>query len=200
MIEDFEEFLLDSKLNIHTTGRNDKHADQHRYPYEATAYVVLERLAEAGLLSSEDVLLDYGCGKGRVPIYFHYKVGCKGFGVEMMKEFYKNALENQKGYAGGNDICFVNTKAESYEVPEEVNSFFFFNPFDIGIFRGVMKKILQSYDKAPRKMKFFFYYPQDEYIHFLENETDLILNREIDCKDLFAGEENRSRLLIYELN
>ena len=35
----------DSLLHIRTTGRDDSHSDQYRYPYEPTPYSVLERLA-----------------------------------------------------------------------------------------------------------------------------------------------------------
>ena len=40
----------DRFLKIRTSGRDDSHADQYRYPYEPTAYVVLERLAKSGLI------------------------------------------------------------------------------------------------------------------------------------------------------
>ena len=36
----------DKKLNIHTAGRDDSHADAYHHPYEPTPYEVLERLAE----------------------------------------------------------------------------------------------------------------------------------------------------------
>ena len=38
----------DNMLRIHTSGRDDSHADQYRYPYEPTPYCVLERLANSG--------------------------------------------------------------------------------------------------------------------------------------------------------
>ena len=40
----------DKLLKIKTTGRDDSHSDQYRYPYEPTSYMVLERLANSGLL------------------------------------------------------------------------------------------------------------------------------------------------------
>ncbi|MFQ9151333.1 MAG: hypothetical protein ACLR6B_07085 [Blautia sp.] len=40
----------DKLLKIKTTGRDDSHADQYRYPYEPTPYSVLERLANSGLI------------------------------------------------------------------------------------------------------------------------------------------------------
>lgn len=35
----------DKLLQIRTDGRDDKNADDYRYPYEPTPYCVLERLA-----------------------------------------------------------------------------------------------------------------------------------------------------------
>lgn len=64
--EDWNETKWDKFLRIHTTGRDDSHADQYRYPYEPTPYPVLERLANTGLIRKGNTLLDYGCGKGRV--------------------------------------------------------------------------------------------------------------------------------------
>ena len=59
----------DKRLQIHTIGRDDLNADEYRYPYEPTPYCVLERLAESGLFGENDVVLDYGCGKGRVDFF-----------------------------------------------------------------------------------------------------------------------------------
>ena len=56
----------DKLLKIKTTGRDDSRSDQYRYPYEPTQYCVLERLANNGLITKKNVLLDYGTGKGRV--------------------------------------------------------------------------------------------------------------------------------------
>ena len=67
----------DKKLKIHTAGRQDSHADQYHYPYEPTPYSVLDRLAESGYLKKQNILIDYGCGKGRVGFFLHYAVGCK---------------------------------------------------------------------------------------------------------------------------
>lgn len=39
---------------------------------EPTPYCVLERLANSGLIRKKDVVLDYGCGKGRVDFFLYY--------------------------------------------------------------------------------------------------------------------------------
>lgn len=59
------ESAWDKLLQIKTVGRDDTNADEYRYPYEPTPYSVLERLASTGLIGKGDVVLDYGCGKGR---------------------------------------------------------------------------------------------------------------------------------------
>ena len=57
------EFLIDAKLHIDTIVRDDQYSDTYRYPYEPTAYAVLERIAESGYITKNDLLIDYGSGK-----------------------------------------------------------------------------------------------------------------------------------------
>lgn len=198
MSKDFDEFLIDSKLNIKTTGRDDKHSDTHRYPYEPTTYSVLERLVESEYIDNTDCLMDYGCGKGRVPIYFHDMLGCKGYGIELVKEYYEIATANAVSNGCQGEVYFFQGKAEGYELPCDVTACFFFNPFDIGIMRGVMKQIMDSYDKNPRCIRLFFYYPQDEYIAFLSTIPELDFVDEVDCTDLFDKLDSRNRIMIFE--
>lgn len=47
------ELQWDKLLKIKTTGRDDSHSDQYRYPYEPTPYCVLERLANSGLIGKK---------------------------------------------------------------------------------------------------------------------------------------------------
>ena len=48
-------------------------------------------------------------------------------------------------------------------------------------------------------MRLFFYYPQDEYVAFLMGVDELDFVDEIDCVDLFAENDDRNRVLIFEL-
>ena len=50
---DQNETQWDRLLKIKTTGRDDSHSDQYRYPYEPTQYCVLERLAHSGLIGKK---------------------------------------------------------------------------------------------------------------------------------------------------
>ena len=61
-----------------------------------------------------------------------------------------------------------------------------------------MNKIQESYFDNPRKILLFFYYPSDEYIAYLMTNDYVSFYDEIDCKDLFDGNDSRERVLIFE--
>lgn len=193
------ELRWDKLLKIRTTGRDDTKSDQYRYPYEPTPYSVLERLANSGYIGKKDILIDYGCGKGRVDYFLSYQTRCRSIGVEYDERIYDSALKNKETAVSAARTEFHLGSAESYEVPADVNRFFFFNPFSIEIMKTVMSKILDSYYEDPREMLLFFYYPQDEYVGYLMMNDQMMFVDEIDCEDLFEGENHRERILIFEV-
>lgn len=87
--------------------------------------------------------------------------------------------------------------AENYVVPAEVDRVFFFNPFSVEILRKVLTKIEDSYYENPREIQLFFYYPSDEYISELMTVDMLYFVDEIDCRDLFDGENSRERIMVF---
>ena len=91
-----KEHSWDKLLQIQTVGRDDTNSDEYRYPYEPTPYSVLERLADSALVGEEDVVLDYGCGKGRVGFFLSYRTRAKVMGIEYDEAIYRCALENQR--------------------------------------------------------------------------------------------------------
>ena len=189
----------DKLLQIQTTGRDDTNADADHHPYEPTPYTVLERLAASGLVGQEDVVLDYGCGKGRVGFFLAHQTGAKTIGIEYDRRIYGDALENRRTTRARGKTEFVLTRAEAYEVPPEVSRCYFFNPFSPEILRKVMARILESYYETPRRILLLFYYPSDEFISYLMTEEELEFYDEVECDDLFAGQAPRERILIFEL-
>ena len=81
------------------------------------------------------------------------------------------------------------TRAEEYEVPPEVNRCYFFNPFSEEILHKAMARIIESWYEHPRELFLFFYYPADEYISYLMTVDELEFYDEIECDDLFAGND-----------
>lgn len=189
----------DKLLKIKTSGRDDSHSDQYRFPYEPTPYRVLERLANSGLIRKGDTLLDYGTGKGRVCFYLSYQTRCKTVGIEYDERIYKAAQENQEHAVSGAKISFTMTCAENYPVPLEATKFYFFNPFSVEILQKVLARIQESYYEKPREIELFFYYPSDEYVSYLMTQEYLMFEDEIDCRDLFEGNDGREKILIFQM-
>ena len=187
----------DTSLRIQTCGRDASGADEYHHPYEPTPYSVLERLADSGLIGKDDVVLDYGCGKGRVGFFLSCQVKANTIGIEYDARLYQGALENQKTAKA--KAAFLLTRAEEYEVPSEVNRCYFFNPFSAEILHKVMARILESWYAHPREIFLFFYYPADEYISYLMTVDELEFYDEIECDDLFEGSDPRERIMIFQL-
>ena len=104
----------DSLLKIQTTGRDDSNADQYRYPYEPTPYPVLERLAGSGLIGKRNLLLDYGCGKGRVDFFLAWQLRCRCIGVDYDTRMIRTAMVNRyKAVSGIRTLTFPPDPAAS---------------------------------------------------------------------------------------
>lgn len=193
----------DKQLNIDTIGRDASKEDDYHYPYEPTPYSVLERLAESGYITRESYVLDYGCGKGRVGFFLHAQIDCRVTGIDFDEKMYTIAKKNLQNVnfesnKHKNKVTFICESAERYEI-EGADVFYFFNPFSVEVLQSVVGKIKKSYYDNPREIQLFFYYPSDEYISFLMTVPELCFVDEIDCQDLFEGNNPRERIVIFEM-
>lgn len=198
MRDDKNEIHWDKTLSIRTSGRDDSRADQFRYPYEPTPYSVLERLANTGLIRKGNVLLDYGCGKGRVDFFLSRQTRCRAIGIEYDERIWQKAEENRNSGSFVDKVSFVCMDAREFDVPVDVDRIYFFNPFSVEILQRVLARIRDSYYESMREILLFFYYPSEEYVSCLMEEDELMFYDEIDCRDLFPGEDSRERILIFE--
>lgn len=115
----------------------------------------------------------------------------------MIAEYMKQSAKTNAMPVSGSRTEFVMGNAENYVVPAEVDRVFFFNPFSVEILRKVLAKIEDSYYENPREIQLFFYYPSDEYISELMTVDMLSFVDEIDCRDLFDGENPRERIMVF---
>lgn len=196
MLTDKEQ-AWDKRLQIKTSGADDTNADEYRYPYEPTPYSVLERLADSGMIGENNVVLDYGCGKGRVGFFLSHETKTTTIGIEYDERIYQCAMENRKHAVTNTE--FVLTRAEAYEVPPKVDRCYFFNPFSEEILHKVIARVIESYYENPREIFLFFYYPSEEYISYLMTVDELEFYDEIECGDLFEGNNLRERIMIFVL-
>lgn len=189
---------MDSILNILTEGVQEDNKDTfHNHRYEPTSYDILEQIFEAFPLSPSDVLVDYGCGKGRLNYYVHHRFGCGTVGIEYNPQYCSDAQVNLTTYTDKEKelIQFHCCKGEDYVVQDCDTVFYFFNPFSEAIFCKVVNRILTSYEQNPRTMTIMLYYPSDEYLYYLEEMTPFM---EIGSIALDGVEKNaRERVVVY---
>lgn len=193
-----KEKYFDDLLNIQTCGEQKGfHESFHYHRYEPTPYEALEKLFAEYELKSSDRVVDFGCGKGRLPFYVHHKFDTSAVGVEMSKVFYGEAVGNLHNYMGEKEgIEFQCCLAQEYGIAAEDNRFYFFNPFTVQIFIKVVNNILQSGVEHPREVDIILYYPSEDYIFYLENSTGFELIKEVDL-----GKQNENeRFLVYRFN
>lgn len=197
-----EEQYYEKILNIKTSGEQKIFNDCiHYHRYEPTSYSSLEALTKQYKFTSQDSIVDFGCGKGRLNFYINYFFDSYVTGIEMNNFFYKEAIENKKSYLQSkknkkDNISFLNCFAEKYNIDSSNNKFYFFNPFSIGIFTRVIKNILDSTETHERIVDVILYYPSSDYIYFLNTNSSFLLIDEIKVPDMYNNDP-RHCFLIY---
>lgn len=198
-----KEQYYDKLLHIKTSGQQGFSDNVHYHRYEPTPYGVLERLFEWYEVKGGDCLVDFGCGKGRLNFFVHNRFHVAVVGVEMNDSFYQSAEENLRTYTLTHgpvqgQIQFHHCLAENYRVQSTDNRFYFFNPFSVEIFMTVIGNILRSFEKDPRDLNLLLYYPSDDYVFFLDNQTPFELRAELTFEDIYK-DNPFERLLVYHV-
>ena len=193
----------EKKLNIETEGFQfgfPRDVKYHRY--EPTPYAALEQLFETYPFDTEGRFIDFGSGKGRVPIYVHSRLRMDAIGIEMDPKFFIEAEHNKEEYLKVSkdrkaQIDFYHMIAEDYSISEQDKMFFFFNPFSVHVFRQVVQNIIASFEQYEREMYILLYYPTEDYLYYLSYETPFEEVLEMRLK----GKRNlNERIIVYKLS
>lgn len=151
-----KDYLVDRKLGIDTSFDNVQVAQgayKDAQAYEPTRYSTLEFLLDYLQLDSDDVFVDYGCGKGRVICLVARRDVKKVIGVE---------LDERAASIGKTNLARLNDKKAEAEIlitdaihfdPKQGTVFFLFNPFGVKTFEMVLDRIKQSLVEHPRKIR-----------------------------------------------
>ena len=199
-----KEKFYDKLLNINTIGnQNWNKTSTHNHPYEPTLYVALEELFEKYKLDENDHIVDFGCGMGRLNFFINHMFDSYVTGIEINDRYFEEALINKISYEkkhkkSKEKINFVCNLAQQYEVSDEDNKFYFFNPFSIQIFSKVIDNILESYENNMRDMDIIMYYPSTEYLDYLDYKTPFYFEKEIHLSDLYE-KDPKEKFVIYTL-
>ena len=152
----------EKNYHINTTGVNElKHLRKQGIDtsnttiYTAASYPLLDYTFEHIPLTSRKHFIDIGSGMGRamcVAAHYGFK---KVSGVEFSDRFCKIANKNvviTKQTIPSFDYNILNKDAADFEIPEDADCLFFFNPFNELIMKKVINNTLKSLKKKPHNL------------------------------------------------
>jgi hypothetical protein len=117
-------------------------------------------------MPDDAVLLDLGCGKGRVLMVaseFEFReVRGVEFAHELCVVARRNIASYRRWHRRATRFDVVESDVLDYSVRPDENVFFFFNPFDGLILERVIANIAASIDAAPRRILIVYFNPQHE--------------------------------------
>ncbi|CAH2605720.1 Class I SAM-dependent methyltransferase (plasmid) [Rhodovastum atsumiense] len=149
----------DSRLGITTTDESVARAlgrttSDFRLINRATGYLSMRRILRRLKAGSEDVLLDYGCGAGRVICVAARHGVRRAIGVDIDPAFCAIAERNVaslKGVAVRPEV--IEADAGQLAVPDETTIVFMYNPFGSNTLRQALTNIQESVARRPRRVR-----------------------------------------------
>ncbi|RYF95982.1 MAG: hypothetical protein EOO00_03850 [Chitinophagaceae bacterium] len=168
----WHEIIGERKYGIDTTGTEqlwqydiDDEDLSESEAYQPSSYYILEKvLAALPAEAATGRIYDFGCGKGRtlaVAMAYGFQ---KLTGIEIIYELAKDAesnILNCRFYKPAFNFLVVNNRAQDEEITDDANTFLFFNPFKESVMAEVVDNIMESHQRAPRKI--FVIYINDVY-------------------------------------
>jgi hypothetical protein len=167
-------------------------AHPERLEYRASAWRHLGRALEGREIDRSDVLLDYGCGKGRIVYQAASLPFRRVIGVEISRDLLDVAqrnVERNRHRLVCQDVELVCGDARTYEVPQDVTYVYMYNPFIGDVFRAAFGNLLRSLAHRPRRLTLIYVHP--------------VMAEEIERSGRFrlvraAGDGQHERIAVYE--
>jgi Histone methylation protein DOT1 len=131
--------------------------------YTPTKYRTLREIFRSCRVGPDDVLLEYGSGKGRVVIWaaMHFPFR-RVIGIELDEHLHTAAKANLARWNGRlscKEIVFTCEDATEFEVPDDATIIFLGNPFNGDVFKKMLARIQASLARQPRSLQVLYYHP-----------------------------------------
>ncbi|MCL2058315.1 MAG: methyltransferase [Oscillospiraceae bacterium] len=188
------ETFYDAYLNISTYREpsDDIKENEHDNIYEATSYFFLERLFQIFPFAEDDHLVDFGCGKGRV-LFMAAKHSCpRVTGYENNQQRYqvlqKNVAQYQQEHGSDTVFNVRRIDAQSADIDDSANKFFFFEPFHLSIYKKVTQNIIKSLEHKPREATIMLYLPHESTIEYYDTLKAFRKEIHVDSSLYYLGE------------
>lgn len=128
--------------------------------------------------SEKDSILDVGCGKGRMLVFFKKYPFAKVDGLEYSNELIEIAKSNMSKL--NLDCRIYQGDAKEWDKYGNYIVFYLFNPFNGSTMEGLINKLIESYRINNRKITVIYFNPREDAMfmdnHFRKETIDESLN------------------------
>jgi Methyltransferase domain len=131
--------------------------------YEGIPWRMLRIIFRSWPITSDDVIIDYGSGKGRSIIWAAANHRLRRvIGVELDKQLHDTAQANLARWRGRllcDKVEFICADATELEMPDDVTIVYLFSPFTGSVFEKLVLKIRESIARNPRELVILYGHP-----------------------------------------
>jgi SAM-dependent methyltransferase len=155
--------FLDRGLGT-STGADDPPPPDHPEwnAYLPTPWHVLPRALRYLGVSDQDTFVDFGCGKGRAVHQAAKRPFRRVIGVEIspaLAESARAGLAARSGQHRAGSVEILVGDAREFQVPDELTIAYLFHPFRDETFGSVLRNIVDSLDRHPRRVRMIYVHP-----------------------------------------
>jgi SAM-dependent methyltransferase len=163
--EKYAERVFDRSLDTDDFIKDEpEHAHVDRVPYVVSAWHVLPRALRAVGACERDTFVDFGCGKGRIVHQAAKWPLRRVIGVEVspvLAEFARALVAAHSDEHRCPNVEIVVCDAALYEVPDDLTIAYFFDPFRGETLDLVLRRIIESIDRHPRRLRLIYVNPRE---------------------------------------
>jgi precorrin-6B methylase 2 len=141
------------------------HFHPDRTHYLPSGWLDLRRALPRRDVRPTDVFVDFGSGKGRMVYEAAKYPFARVIGVEIsakLNEVARGNIERNRHKLVCRNIELVTSDAAEFGVPDDVTVAYFFHPFGGDTFETVMRNIIESLDRNPRRLTLIYQLPLNE--------------------------------------
>jgi predicted RNA methylase len=163
------ENIIERRLNIHTARPLDRRPRVElsscfgdALEYQVVDYQLLRRYMEQLRIGPDDVLIDIGCGMGRVLCVFARTRMRKCIGIEISVELANAAKRNARSLHGRRTPIEIRVGDAAEADYSEGTIFWIYNPFGERTMHIVLSRLGQSLSTSPRRIQIVYVNPLGE--------------------------------------
>jgi hypothetical protein len=158
--------IIDRRLNINTVPQPDRYPSfelstsfADAVEYQVVDYLLLRRYIEPVQVRPDDILIDIGCGMGRVLCIFSRERLRKCIGIEFSGELASIAGRNARSLRGRRAPIEIRVCDAAEADYSEGTIFWIYNPFGERTMHVVLSRIGESLSTSPRQIRIVYVNP-----------------------------------------